>query len=138
MFIFRDSHFEIKELMDENRHRHKEFKKRLKMFESAQTFDDINEHEEWDQESLTTEELLQKIEKYIQNKKYDTDMMAKTDLLIYINPIKHYIDKNNLTLFVPNNSAIRRWRSVTLLFNGGVTDMFYISQCSYVYTYLSQ
>ncbi len=131
--IFRDSHFEIKELMDENRHRHKEFKNRLKMFESAQSFDDIRDNDGWDQEALTIEELSQKVEKYIQDKIYGADMMAKTDLLIYVNPIKNYIDKNNLALSVPKDSAVRRWRSVTLLFNGGVTYILFTSPGAPVY-----
>jgi len=125
--IFRDSHFEVKELMDENRHRHKEFKNRLKMFEGAQSFDDIKDSEGWDQEALSIDELLQKLEKHLKAKIYSADMMAITDMLIYVNPMKHYIDKDNLVLTAPMDSPLRKWRSVSLLFNGGVAYVLFAS-----------
>jgi hypothetical protein len=124
---FGTAHFEVTELMDEGRTRHKEFKERLKRLEAAQSYADILEHEDWDKEVPSPEQLIAKVEKRLGDKIYGADIMVQTDVILYVNPLKHYIDNSRLVISVPEDSPLRQWRSVTLLFNGGVAYVLFAS-----------
>lgn len=125
---FRGANFEVTELMDEDRTRHKEFKERLERLEAAQSYNDVLEHEDWHREALSPEEILKKVEERLEDKNYSADFMANIDVLVYVNPvIKNYIDKKNLVFSISEDSRLRQWRSVSLLFNGRIAYVLFTS-----------
>ncbi len=126
--IFRDAEFEVTELIDVNRRRHKELKERLKRLEAAKSYSDILESG-LKQTKLTSEELLRKLEnRLIAEKIYSNDVKAKTDALVYVNLVENYFDKEDIsTLATPDKSPLKQWRSISLLFNGEIACVLFAS-----------
>lgn len=118
---FRNARFEIIELYDEDRRRHDEYRNKLKKAEAARNYSEIREVATWDLESVSLPELLVVAEKRLQIKKgyYSPDTKAGLDVLIYVNLQKITIDDEDSVFSgpIPQSSFLRRWRSVSLVFN---------------------
>ncbi|MCK4846504.1 MAG: DUF1780 domain-containing protein [Deltaproteobacteria bacterium] len=125
--LFRNAKFEIKELMDDDRRRHYEVKQEYEVLERAKSYDDVP-REEWDIEELSLEEFFDWIvRKLVKEKQYPDDVVANTDLLIYVNTIKSDIDREKLIAVTPRNAELRKWRSLSFLFNDNSACVLFAS-----------
>lgn len=113
---FRDACFEVMELYDENRQRHKEYKDRLHRIETATSYSDVLEPGTWDIEALSFQELLAISEACLHEKKgdYSMDTKTKLDVLIYVNLRKITIDDEDFVFTPIKDSGLTQWRSVSL------------------------
>ena len=127
--IFRDACFEVMELYDESRQRHRELKERLKRIIKAKNYSDVDEPETWDIEAVSLQELLARAENRLQSKKghYSENTMANLDVLIYVNLPKITIDDEDLVFTLDMDSKLTQWRSVSLVFNNNLVCIAYAS-----------
>ena len=128
--IFKDARFEVMEIMDENRRRHDEYKKRLKKLKTNPTIDDFSRsYGPEENEDVTFSELVPLITSKlkankIDKKQYAPEVRAALDILVYINLRDRFLD---VTSHIPDCLELRSqgWRSVSMLFNGSHSCIFY-------------
>lgn len=122
---FRDARFEIKEILDPGRKRHREFKEQLRKSRTTEDPDDLLGPCTFI-EDLTPEDILQLIEKELKEldrKKYAEGDKHRLDLLFYINLIhRHFKDDR-----IPNSYGLSRfgWRSVSALILDRASLVYY-------------
>jgi hypothetical protein len=126
---FRDARFEIMEVMEEGRKRHKEYKDKLKKVEIAQNYSEVLSTETWGQEMISLQELLGIVDDLLIQKKgdYSTDVKAKLDALMYVNLKKSYIEDEDYVFTLPQDSRLRQWRSASLVFNRNIVCVSFAS-----------
>jgi len=112
---FRDSRFEIKEILDPGRRRHLEFKEQLKKAVTTKDPDDLVSAYDFVYD-LSPLDILQLIEKDMERliNKYAPAVTARLDLLFYINLMHHTIRPDKM----PDAQSLTKfgWRSVSALF----------------------
>ncbi len=113
--IFRDSRFEIKEILDRDRRKHLEFKEQLKKSFATKNPADLVSSCNFVHD-LSPQDILQFIQKDMEllEKKYAPSVRTGLDLLYYINLLHHTIRPEQM----PNSKHLARfcWRSVSALF----------------------
>lgn len=114
--IFRDSRFEIKEILDRDRRKHLEFKEQLKKSFATKDPADLVSACNFVHDLSPQDILLQFIQKDLEllEKKYAPAVRTGVDLLFYINLIHHTIRPEQM----PDSNHLARfgWRSVSALF----------------------
>jgi len=111
--IFRDARFENKEILDEGRKRHLEYKAALEKAMNATSADQLLEN--YTPLDLTPHDVGKRILKTLDTlkTKYAPDVKRNLDLLLYINLVCHHFTKGEMPepgLFEPHG-----WRSVSAL-----------------------
>ncbi len=126
---FRKACFEVMELPDEDRRRHKEFKEMLNKMRTATSYDDISKPETWDIKSVPLQALLSIAEDRLHKNKghYSADTKTKLDMLIYVNLRNMRIDDRDYAFTLPEDSKLRQWRSISLVFNSNIVCVAYAS-----------
>jgi hypothetical protein len=83
--VFRDAKFEIKEIMDEGRRRHGEYKDELKRIRAISDAKDLLKS--FRPKTITIQEVYEHCKKRVESldKKYPLAVKADTDLLLYVN-----------------------------------------------------
>lgn len=130
--LFRDAHFEVMELYDEERQRHKELKNMLNQIEAATSYNDCLNYETRDFKLMSLQELLTVAEERLHEKKglYSADTKARLDALIYVNLQKIRIADKEYTFTLSEDSKLRQWRSVSLVFNRDIVCIAHASFCA--------
>jgi hypothetical protein len=130
--LFRDAHFEVMELYDEERHRHKELKNMLNQIEAATSYNDCLNYETRDFKLMSLQALLTVAEERLHKKKglYSADTKARLDALIYVNLQKIRIADKEYTFTLSEDSKLRQWRSVSLVFNRDIVCIAHASFCA--------
>jgi hypothetical protein len=121
--VFRDSRFEIKEILDPGRRKHLEYKEQLKKSYTTEDPADLLSAYTFIHD-LTPQDILKLIGKDLEKfeTKYEPAMRAGLDLLFYINLIHHTIQNGKM----PDQQSLAKfgWRSVSALF-GWASLVFY-------------
>lgn len=126
---FRDASFEVMELYDEERQRHKEYKNMLHNIEVATSYNDILKPETWDIDEVSLQRLLDIAEVRLHEKKghFSADIKVDLDVLIYVNMRKITIDDKDSIVSLPDASKLTQWRSVAFILNRPVVFVAYAS-----------
>lgn len=130
--ILCDARFEVMELYDYGRHRHKEFMDALKKIEAAANYSEVLERTSWDRERVTLQQILSLAEDRLHEKKghYAANTKKTLDVLIYVNLLNMTIDDLDCGFVLLENSELRQWRSVSLVFNRDMICVAYASVAS--------
>lgn len=113
--VFRDANFEIKELVDEGRKRHKEYKEKLLKIRNAKDVDECFEY--YTPEDINLREVIWIIEGKLSRYKVDPQYSSKLDLLYYVNLLTRPLSETNLHHDVLKMPLWNQWRSVSLVFS---------------------
>ena len=81
--IFRDARFEIKEVLDEDRKRHKEYREALEKAKNAKKFSDL--FERCSPQEATIQDIAELIEQKLSEYILDSELYSKIDMLFYVN-----------------------------------------------------
>jgi hypothetical protein len=111
--VFRGAMFEIKEILDPGRLRHKEYKDKLEKAQQVTDPDDLLEL--YTPLDLTPEDISRLALNQIKtlSRKYDSKTIRNLDLLIYINLIHHHLKKERMTKRSIFSDC--GWRSISAL-----------------------
>ena len=120
--VFRDARFETKEIMDPGRRRHQEYKEALAKAKSAK--DPREMLEEYHPQYLTPEEIGSLVQAELDGlvNRYEPQLVAKLDLLFYVNLKSHSIEAGPMpqaARFAPYG-----WRSVSAFIRWGALVLF--------------
>ena len=111
---FRDVRFEVKEILDKDRHRHAEFKDSLRKAKAATSIDEL--FEQHTPRDITYNEIYALVERAskLAASKYPLAVREQLDLLFYVNLEDVY---GYVASPLPASDAIRAlgWRSVSFL-----------------------
>lgn len=116
--VFRDARFEIKEMLDSDRRRHDEYRKKLEKAKSAKSALDLME--QYTPQDLTYREIGDRVTKILQDasEHYAPKAVAQLDMLIYVNLLRRIVDATSpipdASLFAPFG-----WRSVSVVRSSG-------------------
>jgi hypothetical protein len=118
--IFRQANFEIKEVLDEERRRHQEYKNDLKKARSAERVSELFTQSDFRKGTL--QELVDRINGQIQTYQVAPAIRAQIDLLFYVNLLDLYkIQDHGYVL--PEDWKC--WRSVSMIENGQLGLVFW-------------
>ncbi len=122
--LYRGARFEVKELLDEGRKRHAEYKETLLKIDQAESLKDFMEP--YSPKELTIDELMCRINKELSKIKYSPDVNASLDLLFYFNLQDYEIDfEDQINV---NQSSLSKWRSVSIVDNGNSIHVFWADE----------
>lgn len=111
---FRDARFEIKEMLDPDRRRHDEYRKKLEKAKSARSALDLME--QYTPQDLTYREIGERVTRILQDasERYAPKAIEKLDMLIYVNLLRRIVD---MTSPIPDASLFAPfgWRSVSVV-----------------------
>lgn len=118
--IFRGAEFEIKEIDEEGRKRHDEYRLKLKKARSATTLKELMTPYKF--KEITLQEIVNRIHKELEQfvSKYVADFRKTTNILFYIN--YSLIGEHNYTIF--DNNIWKKWRSVSMVTNNNISCVF--------------
>lgn len=121
---FRDARFEIKEIDDENRKRHDEYKTRLERALSAQTSTGLMEV--YRPKKIDMLGILDRVRKNLGSLRYDPKFIAQNDLLYYIN----YTFKSGRKCvhMLSKEMLLRGWRSVSIVTNNSISYVLWANR----------
>lgn len=123
--LFGDARFEIKELLDEGRRRHKEYTEKLAKAEAATQLQELME--QYNPIPITISEIASRIEIDLkrQEKHYALDVRRAMDILYYVNPQHQYLYSIQDWPASKDFSSFG-WRSICFL-KGNAAGVFYTS-----------
>ena len=115
--VFRDARFEIKEILEENRRRTDEYKKALRIAETATNITDL--FEEWSPTELKMRDALKIVatKASAEQKRYAPAVCQSLDLLFYLNPRDASIVGNNIASNILHGIEQLKWRSISFVTN---------------------
>ena len=130
---FKNAHFEIMEVMDEDRRRHDEYKRRLIKLKTNPTIDDFSRpYGPQENEDVTFSELIPLITSRLKEIKIDKrgcapEVRATLDVLVYVNLEDRFLD---IKSHIPDCPELRSqgWRSVSMQFGGSYGHVFYANE----------
>jgi len=117
--IFRDANFQIKEIQEKGRKRHKEFKNDLKKLQCTKRLSELFKPTDFPQ--MTLQEIVNRMKEELQSYIIDPTEVEKTDILFYEN-LKHGGGISNFVYALPDEW--KNWRSVSMVWNGGLCLIF--------------
>lgn len=112
---FHNARFEIKEILDEGRKRHREYKEKLAEAQSVSRFSDLLEM--YTPKDISAQEIVGKVSSALDNIVYANDVCKDLDLLFYVNLSKCSLS-DNLQYNLLDRQKFERWRSVSFVKNG--------------------
>lgn len=119
--IFRNARFEIKEVLDEDRKRHKEYKEALEKAKNVTKFSDLFEN--YSPQEVTIQDIAELIEQKLKEYILDSTLYSKIDMLFYVNLLNVHFVKNSAYSFT-NKELWQKWRSVSMIENGKINFVF--------------
>lgn len=120
--IFRDSFFEIKEILDEGRERHREYKENLEKTKEAKSLKDL--FTSYSLRDIRLQDLIKIVGRGMSKKKYEQKFSATLNLMFYFNPTSTSIsDENSFEL--SKDEEWTRYRTVSVVGNGGFAFVIY-------------
>jgi hypothetical protein len=117
---FRNANFQIKELLDKNRKRHKEFKDDLKKAKSATHLSELTEPYNA-KIKITLQEIVDCTRILLNDYHIDPKETKRIDFLVYEN-LTHYVI-SDYNYILPDEFTI--WRSFSMVGNGGLCCVFF-------------
>lgn len=135
--IFHDASFEIKEILDKDRRRHKKYKEKLERAKKAKSRADLLE--QYTPKSATIQEIANLIEKELEDYIISPELCPKIDMLFYVNLSSFGFDKDYSYSF-SNSEVWDKWRSVSMVENGNINFVFYADDAApeYIRTNVGQ
>ncbi len=122
--IFRDANFEIKTIHDEDRKMLKEYKDDLERAKKATNFKDAVNFRHYTPVDISIQEIVNLIDKKLRDYILSPEQYQKIDMLFYFN--KHFYGiTDSLEYTFPNKEIWERWRSVSMVKNGGINFIFW-------------
>jgi len=122
--VFRDAVFEIKEVDEEGRKRHDEYKKKLEEAKSASVYRDLMTPYKFKEIALP--EAMQRIEVKLKGLDYEPEFCRKIDILFYIN--FSLIGQHCYT--IPGKNILEKWRSVSMVANNNISSVLWVTEDS--------
>lgn len=119
--FFRNAQFELKEIQDEDRKRHREYKETLKKSEKVSKTSEL--FEDWNAYDISMQKIVYLIEKELNSYKIDLELASKIDMLFYINLSNLGFEEDKTYIF-SNNNIWEKWRSVSMVENGNISFVF--------------
>jgi hypothetical protein len=116
--VFRDANFQIKEIQEKERKRHKEFKDDLKKARCAKQFSELLTHSI--PQKITLQEIVNRMQEELQSYIIDPAETKNVDILFYEN-IGHW-GISSIEYVLP--CEWEKWRSVSMVGNGGICLIF--------------
>jgi hypothetical protein len=117
--VFRNANFQIKEIQERNRKRHKEFKDALKKARCAKQFSELLTYST--PQEITLQEIANRMQEELQSYIIDPAELKNIDVLFYEN-IGHW-GISSVEYDLPDEW--KKWRSVSMVGNGGVCFIFW-------------
>ena len=117
---FRNANFQVKELLDKDRKRHREFKDDLKKAKNATHLSELTELYNA-KNKITLQEIIDCTITLLNNYHIDPKESKRTDLLVYENLTHYGISDYNYTL----TKKFTIWRSFSMVGNGGLCCVFF-------------
>ena len=112
--IYKEARFEIKELLDDDRRRHDEYKKKLERLKKAKKLSDLSQP--YTPTFVTIRDIAKRsctlLEKH--SKRYDKALISSLDILIYFNLMDYYLDEEFVEPDITDLKA-QGWRSVSMV-----------------------
>jgi hypothetical protein len=112
--------FQVKEILDRKRRRHKQFLKALASAKHAKKPPGSRLGPAYEPLTLAAAERRIAREVGAVSKRYSPTAAAATDLLLYFNTNKGVDLQSDAVEFLPKRRVFKRWRSVSVVFNNGV------------------
>ena len=122
--IFRDFNFEVKAIYDEDRRMLKEYKDILEKAKKASTYAETLDFEEYTPKNISIQEIANLINRQLESYILSPEQYQKIDMLFYFNRFHHGITDNPQYTF-PNEKLWKKWRSISMVKNGGVNFIFW-------------
>jgi len=120
---FRDARFDIKEMLDHDRKRHDEYRKKLEKALTAKTPGELME--QYTPQDLTFQEIGDRVMPILRDAAthYAPKVIEQLDLLVYVNLLKRIVDLDSP---VPDSSHFSQfgWRSISIV-NSSVACVLY-------------
>jgi len=120
--IFSDARFEIKEILDEDRKRHKEYKEALEKAKNTTKVSDL--FERFSPQETTIQNIAELIEQKLNEYILDSELYPKIDMLFYVNLQDIFFVKNSAYSFL-DKKLWQKWRSVSMVENGKINFVFW-------------
>ena len=124
--VFKDARFEIKEVLNEGRKRHAEYKQALaKALDEASVGLPVSEHTPKDITPLGVAKLVEATLSEFETH-YPAAVRAQLDALLYVNLAEHWLTEGAM----PESSRFERcgWRSVSAVFGGRDSFVFFANE----------
>jgi hypothetical protein len=112
--IFRSAKFEIKEILDPGRKRHKEYKLDFEKALAAKSADELLK--DFSPKDISIQEVLDKVNKLLNktNLHYPQALRRSLDLLVYVNLLEHRLGSGDMSC--ADDLPAHGWRSISILF----------------------
>jgi hypothetical protein len=109
--LFRNAHFQVKEMLDEGRKRTKEFIEKLERARSAKSFSDLLEH--YEPQDITFAEIVQRCASYATDilNHYGPHERKNIDLICYFNYVDYH--ETNTMKIENGNTSFRSFSVVS-------------------------
>lgn len=120
---FRDARFEVKEILDENRSRHHEYRQKLAKAEAARCLRDLSEI--YIPSPITIDEVVALIKKDLRERasQYSLEFQKSCDILYYVNLQFRFLSRGK-NWPSPFDFAEFGWRSISFLKGRGCSVFF--------------
>src|SRR3989344_3393576 len=122
--LFRGANFEVKELLDEGRRRHDEYKESLFKSQSAKKFSDLLEL--YTPREILIQEVVNLINAKLLNIMYSLGVCKNLDILFYVNLQRSVISNNDY--IIPDEEKWRKWRSICIVEDNKLGSVLWASE----------
>ena len=119
--IFRNAAFEIKEIDEEKRRRHDEYKQKLEIAKSATNLKDLMRPYKF--KEITLQEVVNRINRKLEKLTYSPDFCKKTNLLFYTN--YSLIGEHGYT--IAKKEVWTKWQSVSTVANNNISCVLLVA-----------
>jgi putative endonuclease (uncharacterized protein DUF1780) len=126
--FFKDARFQITEILDTDRERHKEYKDRLQKVKQDPEFGDFIRS--YDTKDIEYGEIIDLVSERLSKGKcikYPPAVQADLDILVYVNLHGKMLDVKSHIPDCPDLRA-QGWRSVSMLFKGSYIHIFHANK----------
>ena len=125
--IFRKANFQVKAIYEEDRQMIKEYKDALEQAKKATTFSEALIMKKYTPKDISIQEIVDLINVILEGYKLSPEQYERIDMLFYFNRPFHEVAGNQEYIF-PKEELWRKWRSVSMLKNGGVNFVFWTKE----------
>lgn len=113
--LFCDANFEVKEILDENRQRHREYKNALQKAENAESLIELLELH--DPKDLSLREILRIVNDRLSDIAYAPEVQRSLDMLFYVDLLDYYGLQDDLEYQLEDHDSLTNFRSVSILYH---------------------
>lgn len=122
--IFCNCNFQVKAIYDEGRRMLKEYKDDLAKAKQAANLSEALNFRHYTPVDVSIQDIVNLIDKKIGSYILSSEQYQKINLLFYYNKIFHGIT-DNLKYVFPHEQQWKKWRSVSMVKNGGIVFIFW-------------